>query len=357
MPTRTAAILSSTAAAFAAKLRAKRLLDRRQRNLEQLREHADVDHVHQVLAQVALIGEVLLRQGRKRHGVVAEILAQRIALARKALLVNDGTARLYAGDVLLPRRGVERHQNVEIARAALIAERADAHVEPRRQTLDIRGEDVLGSDGDPEARDGVGQHEIGRLASRAVDRRHANRKIVYGASRHNDGVIRRDGAAFSRHAGGRPGRWTPPPGAEGTGRRPPSNEGNSMLALSHVILHVGLCGSIARAPANATIALRLRLTDRVGRRMLDRVYHFERGDEAESIVEFDSAFGMYRIDLAHREVSLLGQRLSVLHLRSRSQRLPNPLRRSGAGAADAADPLGDGAAVVSLRAADVRAFR
>ena len=71
-----------------------------------------------------------------------------------------------------------------------------------------------------------------------------------------------------------------------------------MLALSHVILHVGLCGSIARAPANATIGLRLRLTDRAGRRMLDRVYHFERGDEAESIVEFDSSFGMYRIDLA-----------------------------------------------------------
>ena len=37
------------------------------RNLEQLREHADVDHVHQVLAQVALIGKVLFRKRREGH--------------------------------------------------------------------------------------------------------------------------------------------------------------------------------------------------------------------------------------------------------------------------------------------------
>ncbi|HEY4433211.1 MAG TPA: hypothetical protein VGM99_02310 [Candidatus Cybelea sp.] len=79
-----------------------------------------------------------------------------------------------------------------------------------------------------------------------------------------------------------------------------------MLALSHVILHVGLCSSIARAPAAATIALHVRLTDRAGRRMVDRVYHFERGDEAESIVEFDSSFGMYRIDLATEKYRCAG---------------------------------------------------
>ena len=73
---------------LAAELRAQALLDGRRRNLEQLREHADVDHVHQVLAQVALIGEMLLRERRERNGVVAEVFAQRIALARKALFVD-----------------------------------------------------------------------------------------------------------------------------------------------------------------------------------------------------------------------------------------------------------------------------
>jgi hypothetical protein len=71
-----------------------------------------------------------------------------------------------------------------------------------------------------------------------------------------------------------------------------------MLELAHVILHVGLCGSIARAPGDTTIALRVHLADRTGREQVDRVYHFARGDEPQAIVEFDSAFGIYRLDLA-----------------------------------------------------------
>ena len=71
-----------------------------------------------------------------------------------------------------------------------------------------------------------------------------------------------------------------------------------MLALSHVILHVGFCGAIARAPADTTIALRVRVADHTGRSQVDRVYRFERGDEGEAIVEFDSSFGIYRLDLA-----------------------------------------------------------
>ncbi len=70
-----------------------------------------------------------------------------------------------------------------------------------------------------------------------------------------------------------------------------------MLGLSHVILHVALCGGIARAPANTTVALHVHMADRIGRAQVDRVYRFERGDDPEAIVEFDSAFGIYRLDL------------------------------------------------------------
>jgi hypothetical protein len=70
-----------------------------------------------------------------------------------------------------------------------------------------------------------------------------------------------------------------------------------MLALSHVILHVGFCGAIARAPADTTVALRVHLADRTGRSQVDRVYRFERGDEGQAVVEFDSTFGIYRLDL------------------------------------------------------------
>lgn len=70
-----------------------------------------------------------------------------------------------------------------------------------------------------------------------------------------------------------------------------------MLALSHVVLHVGLCGAIARAAPTATIALRVRLTDRIGRPQVDRVYRVQRGDDPAVIVEFDSSFGIFRLDV------------------------------------------------------------
>jgi len=70
-----------------------------------------------------------------------------------------------------------------------------------------------------------------------------------------------------------------------------------MLALSHVILHIGFCSSIARAPADATVALHVHLADRTGRVEVDKVYRVERGDQGEAIVEFDSPFGIHRLDM------------------------------------------------------------
>jgi hypothetical protein len=45
------------------------------------------------------------------------------------------------------------------------------------------------------------------------------------------------------------------------------------------------------------VDVRVKLTDHIGRVLLNRPYRFERGDEAEGIVEFDSAFGIYRLDV------------------------------------------------------------
>jgi hypothetical protein len=70
-----------------------------------------------------------------------------------------------------------------------------------------------------------------------------------------------------------------------------------MLTPAHVILHVGLCNAIVRVPAETTIALRVRVTDRFGKPEIDRVYRVDRGDETEAVVEFDSAFGIYSLDV------------------------------------------------------------
>ncbi len=71
-----------------------------------------------------------------------------------------------------------------------------------------------------------------------------------------------------------------------------------MLPLAHVVLHVGFCNAIGRTPSGTPIALRVHLADRIGRPQVDRTFRVERGDDPEAIVEFDSAFGIYRLDVA-----------------------------------------------------------
>ena len=70
-----------------------------------------------------------------------------------------------------------------------------------------------------------------------------------------------------------------------------------MLPTAHVILHIGFCNAILRAAPQTTIALRVRTSDRIGRPQVERVYRVVRGDEGGAIVEFDSAFGMYALQV------------------------------------------------------------
>lgn len=71
-----------------------------------------------------------------------------------------------------------------------------------------------------------------------------------------------------------------------------------MLPVAHVILHVAFCNAILRAPAGTTIAFRVEQRDRIGRPQINKVYRIQRGDDPEAIVEYDSAFGVYRLDIA-----------------------------------------------------------
>lgn len=70
-----------------------------------------------------------------------------------------------------------------------------------------------------------------------------------------------------------------------------------MLALAHAILHVGFCAAINRLSSQSSVSVRVRVTDRIGRTQLDRTYRVERGDGSEAIIEFDSSFGIYRLDV------------------------------------------------------------
>ena len=123
----------------------------------------------------------------------------------------------------------------------------------------------------PKARDGVGQHEVRGLASRAVDRRHANRKIVNGARGHD-----RDGLFATGQKERRSRCWL--------FRMSSCTSGFAVRSLVCLPIQPSRSASIS--------------TDRIGRQQVDRVFHVERGDEGEAVVEFDSSFGIYRLDLA-----------------------------------------------------------
>jgi hypothetical protein len=70
-----------------------------------------------------------------------------------------------------------------------------------------------------------------------------------------------------------------------------------MIALSHAILHVALCGPIARAKPETNVAMQVRLLDHRRNSQFDRVFHFERGDDdTPKVVEFDVPAGTYRLE-------------------------------------------------------------
>jgi hypothetical protein len=72
-----------------------------------------------------------------------------------------------------------------------------------------------------------------------------------------------------------------------------------MIALSHVVLHVGLCAAIARAKPDATVALRVRVVDRRSVPRVEQTFRVERGDDDNpKVVEFDAPQGTYRLDLS-----------------------------------------------------------
>lgn len=69
-----------------------------------------------------------------------------------------------------------------------------------------------------------------------------------------------------------------------------------MVPVSHIILHLGLCQSVARLSSESAIAIRVKVSDRTGQVVADKAFRVERGDDPERVVEFDIPWGVYRFD-------------------------------------------------------------
>ena len=75
---------------------------------------ADVDHVHDEAAQLA-VGHELEDELLEGDGVEVEVVPERVEL--QALLVDDGGARVGRADVLVRRLRVHADEDVDVAAA------------------------------------------------------------------------------------------------------------------------------------------------------------------------------------------------------------------------------------------------
>lgn len=68
-----------------------------------------------------------------------------------------------------------------------------------------------------------------------------------------------------------------------------------MLGMAHVVLHLGLCSSMAQAQPSATLPIRVKLIDRTGHTSLQQNFRVPRGSDPAKTVEFDIARGVYEL--------------------------------------------------------------
>jgi hypothetical protein len=74
-----------------------------------------------------------------------------------------------------------------------------------------------------------------------------------------------------------------------------------MLGLSHVLLHVGLCGAVSRLAPQTMVAMHVKATFPVRSEApdtaMDKTFRLERGDDPDTTAEFDLPRGIYKLRL------------------------------------------------------------
>ena len=142
---------------------------------EQLRQDAVVDHVAHEAAQLGVRAD-RLDELVERHRVEHQVRAHLVELER--LVVHDRRARIERQGVFAGRLGVHRHEQVDFLLAADVAVPVRPDGVPGGQAGDVRREEVLPRHRDAHLEQRANEHEVGRLAPRAVDGGHLDAEVV-----------------------------------------------------------------------------------------------------------------------------------------------------------------------------------
>ena len=177
---------------LAAELLADQLLDRRHVHVEQRRQHAEIDDVLEQLPLPRVVVGAVADRGQRRADDV-DVVAEPRRRHRLGRIVEQIAAGLDLGDVLVPGLRVHRDHHVDAAAPAEMAALADPHLEPGRQTLDVRREDVARARRDAHPQDRLGEQRVGARRAGAVDVGEFDDEVVDG------GDCRRTGFRLQRH--------------------------------------------------------------------------------------------------------------------------------------------------------------
>jgi hypothetical protein len=66
-----------------------------------------------------------------------------------------------------------------------------------------------------------------------------------------------------------------------------------MLAMDHVVLHLGLCSAVLKRPPQTDVAVQVSLYDRINAKRLDKTFHLLRDYEPTGTISLDMPQGQY----------------------------------------------------------------
>ena len=136
-------------------------------DVEQSDEGARVgDVAHQ--RPLAIAGKRVDAKAAKRHAEDRDVLAGKRLVERPGRIVEEPAAAPNGGHVLRVCGRIQGDNEIDVGRARGMAVLADADLVPRRQALDVRGEDVLARDRNPHAENGLHEQPIGAGGAGAV---------------------------------------------------------------------------------------------------------------------------------------------------------------------------------------------
>ena len=165
-----------------AELLVQHLVDDRDVDLEQGHQRADVGDVAQQRA-VAVALERLDAHLAERDAEDGDLGAHEGGVERPGRVVQQVAAGAHRRHVLGIRRRIERDDEVDLGRTRRVAVLADPNVVERRQSLDVRREDVLPRDRNAHAEDRLHEQAVGAGRARAVDGGHLECEVVDAAHR------------------------------------------------------------------------------------------------------------------------------------------------------------------------------